>query len=194
MQDKPGFSVLNLQLTDLEEFRRNANWFLALGIILIILGTVALGSSIFVTLASMVFLGWLLVIGGAIEAVQAFWQRRWGGFFLHLLGGVLYVIVGLMIVANPQVGALALTLLIALFFLIAGAFRIIGSLTMRFPEWRWVLLNGVVTFLLGLLIWKQWPSSALWVIGLFIGIDLIFTGWSWVMLSLTARRLVSPES
>jgi uncharacterized membrane protein HdeD (DUF308 family) len=194
MQDKPGFSVLNLQLTDLEEFRRNANWFLALGIILIILGTVALGSSIFVTLATMAFLGWLLVIGGIIEAVQAFWQRQWGGFFLHLLGGVLYVIVGLMIVANPQVGALALTLLIALFFLIAGAFRIIGAVTMRFPEWRWVLLNGVVTFLLGLLIWKQWPSSALWVIGLFIGIDLIFTGWSWVMLSLTARRLASGES
>ncbi len=194
MQDKPGFSVLNLQLTDLEEFRRNANWFLALGIILIILGTVALGRSIFVTLASMVFLGWLLVIGGVIEAVQAFWQRQWGGFFLHLLGGVLYVIVGLMVVVNPQVGALALTLLMALFFLIAGAFRIIGSLTMRFPEWRWVLLNGIVTFLLGLLIWKQWPSSAFWVIGLFIGIDLIFTGWSWVMLSLTARRLASQAS
>ena len=194
MQDKPGFSVLNLQLTDLEEFRRNANWFLALGIILIILGTVALGRSIFVTLASMVFLGWLLVIGGVIEAVQAFWQRQWGCFFLHLLGGVLYVIVGLMVLVNPQVGALALTLLMALFFLIAGAFRIIGSLTMRFPEWRWVLLNGIVTFLLGLLIWKQWPSSAFWVIGLFIGIDLIFTGWSWVMLSLTARRLASPAS
>lgn len=194
MQDKPGFSVLNLQLTDLEEFRRNANWFLALGIILIILGTVALGRSIFVTLASMVFLGWLLVIGGVIEAVQAFWQRQWGGFFLHLLGGVLYVIVGLMVVVNPQVGALALTLLMALFFLIAGAFRIIGSLTMRFPEWRWVLLNGIVTFLLGLLIWKQWPSSAFWVIGLFIGINLIFTGWSWVMLSLTARRLASQAS
>ena len=194
MQDKPGFSVLNLQLTDLEEFRRNANWFLALGIILIILGTVALGRSIFVTLASMVFLGWLLVIGGVIEAMQAFWQRQWGGFFLHLLGGVLYVIVGLMVVVNPQVGALALTLLMALFFLIAGAFRIIGSLTMRFPEWRWVLLNGIVTFLLGLLIWKQWPSSAFWVIGLFIGIDLIFTGWSWVMLSLTARRLASQAS
>jgi uncharacterized membrane protein HdeD (DUF308 family) len=193
MKDTPGFSALNFQLTNVEEFRRNTNWFLALGIILIILGTIALGRSIFVTLASMVFLGWILIIGGVVEAGQAFWQRQWGGFFLHLLGGVLYVIVGFMVVANPQTGAMALTLLIALFFLIAGSFRIIGSLTMRFPEWRWILLNGIVTFLLGLLIWKQWPSSALWVIGLFIGIDLILTGVSWVMLSLTAKRLVSQE-
>ena len=193
MQDIPGFSALTPQLTNVEEFRRNANWFLALGIILIILGTIAFGRSIFVTLASMVFLGWILIIGGVVEAGQAFWQRQWGGFFLHLLGGVLYAIVGFMIVANPQTGAMALTLLIALFFLISGSFRIIGSLTMRFPEWRWILLNGIVTFLLGLLIWKKWPSSALWVIGLFIGIDLILTGWSWVMLSLTAKRLVSQE-
>ncbi len=193
MQDIPGFSALTPQLTNVEEFRRNANWFLALGIILIILGTIAFGRSIFVTLASMVFLGWILIIGGVVEAGQAFWQRQWGGFFLHLLGGVLYAIFGFMIVANPQTGAMALTLLMALFFLIAGSFRIIGSLTMRFPEWRWILLNGIVTFLLGLLIWKQWPSSALWVIGLFIGIDLILTGWSWVMLSLTAKRLVSQE-
>jgi uncharacterized membrane protein HdeD (DUF308 family) len=65
---------------------------------------------------------------------------------------------------------------------------------MGFPEWRWLLLNGAVTLLLGFLIWKQWPFSGLWVIGLFIGIDLIFTGWAWVMLSLTARRLTSQES
>jgi uncharacterized membrane protein HdeD (DUF308 family) len=194
MQDRPGFSFLNPQLIDLQEFRRNAGWFLALGIILVILGTIALGRSIFVTLASVIFFGWLLVVGGVAEAVQAFWQRQWGGFFLHLLGGVLYVVVGLIVVANPGVSAVALTLVVALFFLIAGAFRIIGALTMRFPEWRWVLLNGAVTLLLGLLIWRQWPFSGLWVIGLFIGIDLIFTGWAWIMLSLTARRLTSQEA
>ena len=96
-----------------------------------------------------------------------------------------------MVLGNPAAGATVLTLLIALFFLIAGAFRIIVALTMRFPEWHWLLLNGAITLLLGLLIWKQWPSSALWVIGLFIGIELIFTGSAWVMLSLAARRLVS---
>jgi len=187
----PGFSILNPQLTDLEEFRRNATWFLVLGVILVILGFIAVGRSVSVTLASMYFFGWLLVIGGVVEAVQAFWQRQWGGLFFNLLSGVLYVVVGFMVLGNPEAGAVALTLLIALFFLIAGAFRIIVALTMRFPEWHWLLLNGAITLLLGLLIWKQWPSSALWVIGLFIGIDLIFTGTAWVMLSLAARRFVS---
>jgi len=187
----PGFSFLNPQLTDLEEFRRNATWFLVLGVILVILGFIAVGRSVSVTLASMYFFGWLLVIGGVVEAVQAFWQRQWGGLFFNLLSGVLYVVVGFMVLGNPEAGAVALTLLIALFFLIAGAFRIIVALTMRFPEWHWLLLNGAITLLLGLLIWKQWPSSALWVIGLFIGIDLIFTGTAWVMLSLAARRFVS---
>ena len=191
MELTPGFSFLNPQLTDLEEFRRNATWFLVLGVILVILGFIAVGRSVSVTLASMYFFGWLLVIGGVVEAVQAFWQRQWGGLFFNLLSGVLYVVVGFMVLGNPEAGAVALTLLIALFFLIAGAFRIIVALTMRFPEWHWLLLNGAITLLLGLLIWKQWPSSALWVIGLFIGIDLIFTGTAWVMLSLAARRFVS---
>ena len=191
MELTPGFSFLNPQLTDLEEFRRNATWFLVLGVILVILGFIAVGRSVSVTLASMYFFGWLLVIGGVVEAVQAFWQRQWGGLFFNLLSGVLYVVVGFMVLGNPGASAVALTLLIALFFLIAGAFRIIVALTMRFPEWHWLLLNGAITLLLGLLIWKQWPSSALWVIGLFIGIELIFTGSAWVMLSLAARRLVS---
>jgi uncharacterized membrane protein HdeD (DUF308 family) len=191
MEQTPGFSFLDKQLTNLEEFRRNATWFLVLGVILVILGFIAVGRSVSVTLASMYFFGWLLVIGGVVEAVQVFWQRQWGGFFFHLLSGVLYVVVGFMVLNNPEAGAVALTLLIALFFLIAGAFRIIVALTMRFPEWHWLLLNGAISLLLGLLIWKQWPSSALWVIGLFIGIELIFTGGAWVMLSLAARRLVS---
>jgi len=191
VEQTPGFSFLNPQLTDLEEFRRNATWFLVRGVILVILGLIAVGRAVSVTLASMYFFGWLLIIGGVVEAVQAFWQRQWGGLIFHLLSGVLYAVVGFMVLGNPAAGATALTLIIALFFLIAGAFRIIVSLTMRFPEWHWLLLNGAITLLLGLLIWKQWPSSALWVIGLFIGIELIFTGSAWVMLSLAARRFVS---
>ena len=191
MEQSPGFSFLDTKLTNLEEFRRNTIWFLVLGVILVILGFIAVGRAVSVTLTSIYFFGWLLVIGGIVEAAQAFWQRQWGGLFFHLLSGVLYVVVGFMVLGNPAAGATVLTLIIALFFLIAGAFRIIVALTMRFPEWHWLLLNGAITLLLGLLIWKQWPSSALWVIGLFIGIELIFTGSAWVMLSLAARRLLS---
>ncbi len=189
MTDKAGFSFFNPQLTDIQEFRHNWGWFLALGIILIIFGTIALGSSVFVTLASVLFFGWLLLFMGVIEAVQAFWQRKWGGLFLHLLGGILTAVVGLIIVANPGAGALVLTLVLAVFFMVAGLFRIMAALMMRFPHWGWLLVSGVITLVLGLLIWRQWPFFGLWVIGLFIGIDMIFCGWSWVMAALAAQRL-----
>jgi uncharacterized membrane protein HdeD (DUF308 family) len=182
----PGYASKSV---DLKEFGHNRGWFLALGIIMIILGAFALGSSMMVTLFSMLFLGWLLLFTGVYEAVQSFWERHWGGFFLHLALGILYVVVGLMLVARPGVGALALTLLMAMFFMVAGIFRIIMALAMRFPQWGWMLFNGIVTLILGVLIWAQWPVSALWIIGLFIGIDLIFTGCAWVMLSLAAGRV-----
>jgi len=174
-------------VTDLEQFSRNWGWFLALGIIMIILGTLALGSALAVTLVSMIFFGWLLIFAGVFEVVQSFWQKRWGGFFLHVAVGILYAIVGLMLIANPEASAVALTLLMAIFFIVAGVFRIVASLTMRFPRWGWMLISGIAALVLGILIWRQWPASGFWIIGLFIGIELIFTGWTWVMLSLAAR-------
>jgi len=176
---------------DLEEFSRNWGWFLGLGILMIVLGTLALGSALMVTLVSMIFFGWLLIFAGVFEAVQSFWQKRWGGFFLHLLVGILYAIVGFMLVANPGASAVALTLLMAIFFILAGVFRIVAALTIRFPHWGWMLVSGIAALILGVLIWRQWPASGFWIIGLFIGIELIFTGWSWVMLSLAARRRAS---
>jgi uncharacterized membrane protein HdeD (DUF308 family) len=193
MAEQPGFSLFNPQLTDLQEFRRNWGWFLALGIILMVFGTIALGSSVLVTMASVLFFGWLLLFMGIIEAVQAFWQRQWGGLLLHLLSGILTGVVGLIFVANPGAGALVLTLILAVFFMVAGLFRILAALTMRFPYWGWLLVSGLITLVLGLLIWRPWPLSGLWVIGLFIGIDMIFSGWSWVMAALAARRR-SPEA
>ncbi len=178
-------------VADLEQFSRNWGWFLALGIVMIVLGTLALGSALFVTLVSMIFFGWLLVFSGIFEAVQSFWQKQWGGFFLHLAVGILYAIVGFMLIANPGASAVALTLLMAIFFIVAGIFRIVAALSMRFPHWGWMLLSGIAALILGLLIWRQWPASGFWIIGLFIGIELIFTGWSWVMLSLVARRRTS---
>ena len=161
---------------------------MALGIIMIILGTLALGSALAVTLVSMIFFGWLLIFAGVFEVVQSFWQKRWGGFFLHVAVGVLYAIVGLMLTANPEASAVALTLLMAIFFMVAGVFRIVAAIAMRFPRWGWMLISGIAALVLGILIWRQWPASGFWVIGLFIGIELIFAGWTWVMLSLAARR------
>jgi uncharacterized membrane protein HdeD (DUF308 family) len=79
---------------------------------------------------------------------------------------------------------LLLTKILAIFLIVVGALDILSALIQRFHGWGWVLLNGGVTLLLGLLINRQWPSSALWVIGLFVGIEMLFNGWAWIMLSL----------
>jgi uncharacterized membrane protein HdeD (DUF308 family) len=182
----PGFTF---EAMDQVEVGQHWGWFLALGIFMIVVGTLALGSSMAVTLFSMLFLGWLMIFAGIGEVVHAFWKKKWDGIFMHLLVGLLYVVVGFMVLANPKVGALTLTLIMAIFFILTGIFRIILAVAMHLPHYGWELFNGIVTFILGIVIWEQWPVSGLWVIGLFIGIDLIMSGWAWVMLSLAARQV-----
>jgi uncharacterized membrane protein HdeD (DUF308 family) len=180
-----------IQLTGSGELRRRWGWYLALGIVLTVLGMIAIGSTFLMTIASVLFFGWLLIVGGVMEAIHAFWHKRWAGFFLDLLTGILYVIVGWMMVTNPKESALLLALIIAMFLVFEGVFRIVAALTARYPHWGWVLFNGVISLVLGVMIWRQWPYSGLWVIGLFVGIEMLLNGWSLVMLSLTGRHL--PE-
>ena len=171
------------------DIRRNRGWLLTLGVVSIILGVIALVDSISVTIVSMIVLGWVLLLAGIIEAVQAFRHRQGGHLFLHLLNAVLSFVVGLMLLRRPLAGALVVTLLLALYFVVIGIFRIVASLSLKVPHWGWTLANGIITLLFGILVWAQWPVSGLWIIGLFIGIDLIFMGWTEVMLGLAARRL-----
>ncbi len=173
----------------LEAVRRNWGWFVALGCAEIILGMIAVGSSVAMTIISVIFFGWLLIVGGILSVVHSFWEKRWSGFFIDLVTGILYVVVGFMIVGNPAAVAATLTLMIALFLFMGGIFRIVAALTGHFQHAMWLLLNGVVTLVLGVMIWQQWPLSGLWVIGMFIGIDMIFYGWSSVMLGLSARSV-----
>jgi uncharacterized membrane protein HdeD (DUF308 family) len=177
-----------MSVFDADVLRRRWGWFVALGIIQIVLGMIALGASVFVTLATVVFFGWLLLIGGVLSVVHAFWQKQWSGFFIDLAMGALDAVVGFMVVSNPVASAETLTLLIAVFLFMGGIFRIVAALTGRFDNSFWVLLNGVITLALGIMIWRQWPLSGLWVIGLFVGIELIFHGWSLLMVGLSAKR------
>ena len=124
MNPETQLTLAGLHQVGLESLRKRWGWFLALGISLVVLGMVALGSSVFMTLATMVLVGWLLIVGGVLEAVHACSCKGWGGFFIDLLTGILYVVVGFMIVANPGTTAVALTLLIAMFLTFGGIFRI----------------------------------------------------------------------
>ena len=163
---------------------RNDWWcILALGISLVVLGVLAMGMSFFVSVVTVAIFGVLLLAGGIAQILSAFWAGRWSGTLLHLLVGILYAVTGYMLVDAPLQSALALTLVIACFLLVGGAFRIVAAMLLRFPGWAWVVLNGFVSLMLGLLIYKQWPASGLWVIGLFVGIEMLFNGWVWIMLA-----------
>jgi uncharacterized membrane protein HdeD (DUF308 family) len=164
-------------------------WFLVLGIAMLVLGTFAISWACLTTLtvAATWLFGFLMIAGGIAEIVNAFYAGRWSGTLLHMLIGILYAVVGLMIVDQPERAAIELTLIIAVFLVISGIFRIVFAISERFNGWGWVLLNGAISLFLGILIFKQWPASGLFVIGLFIGIDLIFNGWAWVMLAIGVR-------
>jgi uncharacterized membrane protein HdeD (DUF308 family) len=174
---------------NLQELGRNWGWHLAMGIALILLGIIALIDSVAVTVVSMMFFGWLLLFGGIIEGVQAFRHRRGNHFFLHLLNAAFAIVVGLMLLRNPLAGSLVMTLLLASYFMVAGTFRIFTALTVEIIGSGWMMADGIITLILGILVWAQWPIAGLWVIGLFIGINLITYGWSQMMLAFALRRL-----
>lgn len=179
---------------DWRPYSQDWGWLLALGVLSIILGVIALFDSILATIASMIVFGWVLLMAGIVEGVHAFRHRKSGHLFLHSLNAALSVVVGLMLLRRPLAGAVVLTLLLAAYFTVAGIFRIVSALSLRTPHWGWALTNGIITLLLGMSVWAQWPVSGLWIIGLFIGIDLIFTGWAEVMLASGVRRLSSQPA
>ncbi len=191
--NRADLAIFTKYFCDLENLRKQWKWFLLMGILMMVLGFLAIGASTAVTLVSVVLLGSVLLAGGIIQIAYAFWARQWSGFFFSLLAGIIYTVTGFLLIVHPTAGALSLTLLLAAFYIIGGLFRIVGSLMMQFEQWGWALLSGIIKFVLGVLIWMGWPETGLWVFGLFIGIDLVFYGWFWVLLSLEAKKL-SPKT
>jgi uncharacterized membrane protein HdeD (DUF308 family) len=172
-----------------ERARLRSVWglFFLLGLVSIVVGILAIGSSFVATLASVMVFGVLLLVAGVSELIHAVMVRNLRGFAMHLLAAALYLLIGVFMLENLAWSAAVLTLLLAASFLVGGTLRVIFALVERFPAWQWVLLNGLIDLFLGVLIWNGWPETSLWVIGLFVGIDLLFHGWSWVILALTVR-------
>jgi uncharacterized membrane protein HdeD (DUF308 family) len=167
---------------------RRLSWiFVILGLALMVVGFLAIGAPYVATFKTIIFIGVLLLIAGVVEVIHAIAVRNLKGFAMHLISAFLYLIVGVFVLEDPERTAGVLTLLLTASFWVGGGFRILFSLINRFPAWPWVLLNGVVTLLLGILIWRGWPDTKDWVIGLFVGIELLFHGWAWVILGLTVR-------
>lgn len=167
----------------------NRTWFMVLGILLIVLGIVAIAFPFLTTIAAKIFLGWLFLIGGIVQVVHAFSTQNWSAFFLNLLVGALYVLVGGWLAFFPLAGILALTVLLAAMFILEGVLECGMALRTRPHEgWVWMLIAGIIAILVGVLIAAELPSSAVWAIGLLVGINMISTGWAFVFLSLAAGK------
>lgn len=180
-------SFLNENLLGLS---RNWGWLLLWGIVLIVLGCAAISAATLTTILSVIFLGVLIFIAGIVMLIDSFksWWGRWGGFLLHLIISLFYIAVGAMLVKNPVSASISLTLLLGSFYLIIGFFRIIYSFSFLLPQWGLNLLSGIISLVLGALILANWPASSLFVIGLFIGIDLLVVGFTYVIVSLSIRN------
>jgi uncharacterized membrane protein HdeD (DUF308 family) len=175
--------------SELEPLRAKSGWIIALGIVYVIAGFIALGSVVFATVVTVFVVGVMMLVGGAAEVINAFQVKSWGKFLLWLLLGVLYIIAGFVTFENPLFAAALLTLMLGFALVASGIMRIILAFGMKEgAPWVWVLLSGVVTLLLGLVILTHWPISGLYILGLLLGIDLIFAGTSWIGVGFGLRR------
>ena len=174
---------------DIELIREKWGWFLGLGIVQILVGTAAIVMAVVATFASIMLLGLLALIAGGVQLASAVWSRGWNGALHHILIGVIYLAFGMTVISFPIPMVKVMTLVLGLLFLVGGTFRIGLALTTRFHHWGWVVLSGVVTLLLGGMILSGFPGTSFWVIGTFVGIELLFTGWTWVVLALGLRSV-----
>lgn len=186
---RPLFSVARMIQEDVKDLRDSWFWFLILGVILIVVGIGAVSYSFAAGVATALFFGFFLIAGSVFHIAGAFFTRGWGGFFVSLLAGVLELALGAIFVEHPIDALIVYTLLLAVVFFIEGLFWIIAALAGGFHNWGWTLLSGVITLLLGVMIWRQWPFSGLWVVGTFIGVNMICNGASYVALGLKVRQL-----
>jgi uncharacterized membrane protein HdeD (DUF308 family) len=175
--------------SDTAPLRAKSGWIIALGVVYLIAGFIALGSVAMATVASVLVVGVMMIIAGVAEVFSAFQIKSWGKFLLWALLGVLYIFAGFVTFENPLLAAVLLTLILGASLVASGIMRIFLGFSMkRETPWIWVVLSGVITLLLGLLILARWPVSSLYILGLFLGIDLIMAGAGWIGLGFGLRR------
>ncbi len=183
MTDMPMTSPAMAQVRD------HWGWFLGLGIVFIIGGVFAIAMPLIASVTVAIVVGWSLIFVGAIQVYQAWSTRTWGGFIWQLIIGLVVLVGGIAMIINPIVAAVTLTLLLGAVFLAKGVMQIMLGLRYRpHTGWGWIVAAGVLAIIVSLMILFSWPFSGLWVPGTLAGISLIFSGWSYVAISMAARK------
>lgn len=174
---------------------KDVNASLISGVILSILGVIAIAAPNSTTLFAETWIAVILIFAGFTKLVYATQTRHQGGFIWKLLLSGLYIATGIMLFVYPFTGILTLTLLLGSFLLAEGTFELILAFKLRPQDnWTWILGDGIITLVLGAMIWFQWPFNAPWLLGTLVGVSVIFTGVSRVMLSLNARSSLNPTN
>ncbi len=175
--------------TSTDIVRQGSTWSVVWGVLLILFGMLAIGSPFLAAVAVNAVIGWLIVLSGAVHLILAFSAHSTGSVIWKLLVGVAYLAFGGYVIVHPVLGVASLTLILASLFLIEGILNVILFFKMRAMQGSsWVLIDGVITLLLGLMIYAQWPSSSAWAIGTLVGVSMIISGITRVMLSLAVRK------
>jgi uncharacterized membrane protein HdeD (DUF308 family) len=165
---------------------------IGLSVLMIVAGFFAIAAPMAAGVAVDVVVAWLLVFSGSVHLVFSWHTRTAGGFFWELLIGVLYVGTGVYLLAHPVAGLASLTIALAIYLTLEAALEFVLGFTLRpRPGSVWLFVDGLITLILGLMIWRAWPSSSAWAIGILVGVSMLFSGTSRLMLSLAARSVTS---
>jgi uncharacterized membrane protein HdeD (DUF308 family) len=164
-------------------------WLLLLGVLLVVCGSISIIFPFLTSVAAITVLAAVLMVAGVATIIGAFWAGRWSGVLVQVLVGILYLAAGFVVSERPLTSMVVITFFMAVSFIVMGAFRTLAALMIRFPQWGWALLNGVITLLAGIIIFRQLPLDALWVTGLLVGLEMLFNGWTWIMLAGAIYRL-----
>lgn len=172
-----------------EGLGQNWWWLLIMGIVYVIAGFVAIGHPVMASYAVELVIGIILIAGGVISVIGSFFSGDWKRFLLILLSGILYLVVGYLLLKNPVSGVVTITLLLAAFLFVEGIFKIVNSFQMKpAANWGWLLISGIASLILGVLIYAEFPSSSLYILGLLVGIYFLINGFSMIMFSFAVKE------
>ncbi len=171
--------------SEVAPLRARSGWIVALGVVYLIAGLIALSSIVFATVVSVFVVGIMMVVAGIAEVINAFQLKSWSKFLLWLMLGGLYIAAGFLTFENPLLAATLLTLMLGVALVVSGITRLMLAFSLQEETpWIWVALSGAITILLGIVILAHWPVSGLFALGIFLGIDLVVAGVGWIFIGL----------
>jgi uncharacterized membrane protein HdeD (DUF308 family) len=172
--------------------KKTVGWSIGLSVLMIVAGILAIALPLAAGIAVNIVIAWLLVFSGCVHLVFSWNSRSGGGFLWELLVGILYIFIGVYLLMHPVAGLVSLTIALAIYLFLEAILEFVLGFTLRpLPGTGWLIFDGIVTLILAIMIWRTWPTSAPWIIGTLVGISMLFSGISRLMLSLAARSVTT---